>query len=292
MTSPSLHILLSNDDGILAPGLLVMHDTLVAAGHRVSVVAPRGERSASGHAISVWREFPVTRVERDGRPFGVALDSTPADCVKFALAHLLAEDRPQLVVGGINPGPNIGDAVFYSGTVAVAAEAAMYGVPAIAVSLAGRWEDEKNFEPAAKFVVKLAAELPRLGMEPRTFLNVNVPNGPESIIQGVVVTRQGSCAFLDHFKPITTRGEAEIWANQGDAMELSPEEPDLDDRVLEEGYISVTPMRLDITWEAARGRLEQTLRTIDLRTRHAAVRHAQPVEHVEEMSPFPSGPVN
>ena len=283
----SLHILLSNDDGILAPGLLAQYDALVRAGHRVTVVAPLGERSASSHAISVWRQFPVHRMERDGRFFGIALDSTPADCVKFAMSHLLRDDPPELVIGGINPGPNIGDAVFYSGTVAVAAEGALYGLPAIAVSLGGRWRDGKYFEPAADFVVKLIERLNTLPIGPRRFLNVNVPNEPAEKIRGVIVTRQGVSAFADVFEKIDTRDDHEIWANQGNSMRPSPDDPGLDDRVLEEACISITPMRLDITDHAALVSLHQALRGISPALRVGTTHDGEHLEHIEEMSPFP-----
>src|SRR5690606_26981085 len=135
----------------------------------------------SSQAISIWKHLEARFVERDGEPWGWSIDGTPADCVKLALGGLLRDDPPDVVVGGVNPGPNIGDAIFYSGTVAVAAEGAFYGLPAVAVSLCSRYGDERHFEGAANIGVRVAELAARAGvLPPRTLLNVNVPNAPES----------------------------------------------------------------------------------------------------------------
>lgn len=282
-----LHLLLTNDDGIDAPGLHALHDHLVAAGHRVSVVAPARERSGCSQAISIWQPMSERRVERDGRFFGWGIDAMPADCVKVALAGLLAADRPRLVVSGINPGPNIGDAVFYSGTVGAAAEGALYGLPAIAVSIASRYGEERHFAAAAQFTVKLVARIARTGLPARTFLNVNAPNLPPDEIAGVVSTVQGTSSYLDdmHYHD-ELKGLRAVWRNEGAKMRLTPGDGDYDDRVLEQGFISVTPLRLDMTEPRMAGEVQRWLEEImPGQVRHAA--HVEAAPDVEAWSPFP-----
>jgi 5'-nucleotidase len=203
----------------------------------------------------------------------------------------MKDNLPDVVIGGINPGPNIGDAVFYSGTVGVAAEAAFYGVPGIAVSLGDRATEQEEFSGVAEFLVELLKEFDSLDFSERRFININGPKGTAADINGVVVTRAGTARFLDKFVQRESRnGKPEVWRNEGDRMELSRDEDDLDDRALERGHISVTPMHLDITDFQARANLALVLNKIDPRTnRHAPGDVTDRESHVEEVSPFPTG---
>jgi 5'-nucleotidase len=150
-------ILISNDDGIDAPGLAALYDGVKELGE-VTVIAPLRERSAIGHAIS-FKDLKLEKRNRDGEFWGYALDGTPADCVKLGITTLL-EEKPDLVISGINRGANTGNSILYSGTVAAAMEGTMFGVASIAVSLAARrhGSESVNFSTAAKFTVKRERE--------------------------------------------------------------------------------------------------------------------------------------
>jgi 5'-nucleotidase len=286
----ALHVLLSNDDGILAPGLVAFHEALVRAGHRVTIAAPSGERSASSHAISIWKNLETRFIKRDGVPWGWSIDATPADCVKLALSALLTDDPPDAMVSGVNPGPNIGDAIFYSGTVAAAAEATLYGVPAVAVSLCSHYGQERHFETAANFGVRMAEKIAggKL-LPPRTLLNVNVPNLPESELRGVAATLQGQSAYIDQMKlhrPADGLHLPALWRNEGSTMRLSPGEGQWDDWAIEQGRISVTPLRLDLCCPELMAATSDWLEEMapDLARR---VSMAESAPSVETWSPFP-----
>ncbi len=247
-----MKILLTNDDGIHADGLWVLHDAL-AGEHRVTVVAPDRERSAVGHGITLHHPLRVAEVAvRDGLR-GQAVDGTPADCVKLGLSELLLEDRPDLVVAGINPGANVGVSINYSGTVSAAREAALYGVPGLAVSVNGF--PGGHLEDCAGFIARLAGDLARRPMPFGTFLNVNVPDLPAGEIPGARITRQGVSPITEYFeKRVDPRNRTYHWLG-GDTQRF---EPDLaiDWSALSEGYISITPIKCDMTDYALLGDLE------------------------------------
>src|SRR5437868_2350532 len=178
MTTPL--ILVTNDDGVHAPGIKALAAGLASLG-TVHVVAP--DREVSACAQSLTLKHPLRAEKVDERVH--AVDGTPADCVNLALVKLLPR-RPDLVVSGINRGANMGEDVFYSGTVGGAREGTFFGVPAIAISLAGRLEFD--YAPAAAFAAQLGAQVLAQGLPPRTLLNVNVPAGTP---RGAVITRQG-----------------------------------------------------------------------------------------------------
>ncbi len=169
-----MKILLTNDDGIHAEGLWVLHGKLNVR-HAVTVVAPDRERSAVGHGITLHRPLRTARVQVNGGGMGYAVEGTPVDCVKIGLMEIL-DEKPDMVISGINPGANVGVNINYSGTVAAAKEAALYKVPAIAVSIQGRTDDAYDF--AASFTRTLAEHVYKKGLPFGTFLNVNVPDIP------------------------------------------------------------------------------------------------------------------
>ena len=256
-----MRILLTNDDGISAPGLRVLQARL-AARHEVVVVAPDQERSAVGHGITLHhplRAFPVTL---NAHFQGYAVSGTPADCVKLGLFDLLSQ-HPDLVVAGINPGANVGVNVNYSGTVAAAKEAALCGIPAIAVSIQGR--EVLNYEDAAAFVLELAETVFRQGLPRGTFLNVNIPNVPFAEIAGTVISRQGTRLLSDRFEKRTDpRDQAYYWS--GSDPQTFEDDPEIDGAALEGNRISITPIKCDMTDYASLERL----RDWRLRPRDAA----------------------
>jgi 5'-nucleotidase len=209
----------------------------------VTIVAPDTERSAVGHAITTADPLRVSEVRKNGKMYGLAVSGTPADCVKIAIRALLSK-RPQMVVSGINQGPNTGLNVIYSGTVSAATEATMLGIPAFAVSLDSF--TAKEFGYAAKFAARLACVVAKKGLPAGTLLNVNVPAIPGSKVKGVRVTRQGMASFTEEFhKRIDPRNRAYWWLG-GELMDPQ-EKDDTDSAALKRGYVSVTPIHYDMT---------------------------------------------
>ncbi len=235
-------ILVTNDDGIYARGIYELKKALNPLG-TVVVVAPLIEKSAVGHAITLSDPLRVMKVERDGSFFGYAVNGTPSDCVKLGCRCIL-ERKPDLIVSGINQGPNTATNIIYSGTVSAAAEGAIMGIPSIAVSIASFTKNE--FLPAAKFSRQLAERVLQNGLPVGTLLNVNVPAVPEEEIKGVVVTRQGKGRYEEAFdKRIDPNNRVYYWLT-GKRMVLDHGD-DIDDPVVMQNKISVTPIHYDLT---------------------------------------------
>lgn len=230
-------ILVTNDDGVYSPGILALAETLSSLGRTV-VVAPDRERSAVGHSLTLHHPLRAEEI----RPDVYAVDGTPTDCVNLGI-HGLLERRPDLVVSGINRGGNLGDDITYSGTVAAALEATLMGVPAIAFSLDGNSFQLEDFSPAASFAADLAKEVIARGLPSDTFLNVNFP--PQTP-RGVRLTRQGKRRYGDVVvEKIDPRGRKYFWIGVG---ELGFEEAEgTDFSAINAGFISITPLHLDLT---------------------------------------------
>ena len=231
-------ILVSNDDGIRSAGLRALVTGLEALGE-VAVVAPDRERSATGHSLTLSRPLRVTPVDANW----YSVDGTPTDCITLAVMELLSR-RPHLVATGINHGSNLGDDVTYSGTVASAMEATLQGIPAIAVSVAG--DRAFDFRAAAACARRLAEEVLRRGLPADTLLNVNVPNLPPDAIQGWAVTRQGRRVYSESVvRKTDPRGHAYYWIG-GASCAWQPG-AETDHEAVERGWVSVTPLHLDLT---------------------------------------------
>ncbi len=242
------HILLTNDDGIEADGLRAMAAALEPVAD-LSIVAPKAERSGSGHGITVFEDMVIEPFERGGRQWGWALSGMPADCVKVA-ATVLFRDRPiDMVVSGINRGQNAGINVIYSGTVAAAREAAILGLPAIAVSLFYRDEDHLPFETAARVGSEVMRRVLTHGLPKGIMLNVNVPPVAYEELQGTVVTRMGNSGYTDHYedRPPEAASHA-IVRNIGKGWNPSDLASNgLDDHALYADMVSITPIQIDMT---------------------------------------------
>jgi len=231
-------ILVSNDDGISSEGITALEKSLADVGETYTV-APDREQNAMSHALTLHRPL---RVHELG-PKRLAVDGTPTDCVKLALTGLLPF-RPDIVVSGINKGPNLGDDVIYSGTVSAAVESALLGVPAIAISLATF--ENPRFEAAAEFAAALLAHISRGTIPPETLLNVNVPPLPKEQIKGWRLTRQGKRHYSENIvERLDPRGRKYYWIG-GDELGFTREDG-TDGVAIEEGYISVTPLQVDLT---------------------------------------------
>ncbi|MFQ6113736.1 MAG: 5'/3'-nucleotidase SurE [bacterium] len=242
MPPNQLKILLTNDDGINAPGLAALHTQMKEIGD-VFVVAPESEKSAVGHAITLSDPLRVWNFEKNGEFFGHALNGTPVDCVKIAYWALL-EQEPDLVISGINLGSNTGINVIYSGTVSAATEGTILGIPSFAISLATK--KNPDFTYAAKFARNLAEVILEKGLPKGTFLNVNVPPIKEEEIRGVVITRQGKANYLEKFdKRVDPQDYVYYWLT-GTKIQLE-EDSEVDDRAILENKVSVTPVHYDLT---------------------------------------------
>ncbi|WP_008319094.1 5'/3'-nucleotidase SurE [Leptolyngbya sp. PCC 6406] len=206
-----MELLISNDDGIFAPGIRVLADTLAAAGHGVTVVCPDRERSATGHGLTLHKPIRAEAVQGLFAP-GIqawACSGTPADCVKLALGALL-DDLPDMVLSGINQGANLGTDVLYSGTVSAAMEGVIEGLTAIAFSLTSF--KARNFQPAAAFAQALLETLTTSPLPLPMLLNVNIPAVESGAIKGTVIARQGIRRYVDLFeKRIDPRGKTYYW---------------------------------------------------------------------------------
>ncbi|HEX5385385.1 MAG TPA: 5'/3'-nucleotidase SurE [Gemmatimonadales bacterium] len=234
-----MNILVSNDDGVLAPGLALLADACRAVG-TVTVVAPDREQSATSHSLTMHRPIRPTR-----RPDGAfQLDGTPTDCVMLALEALMPE-RPAFVFSGVNLGPNMGEDVLYSGTVAAAMEAVMLGVPGIAISFAG--DEPEMLATYRGRLVELVRRIAGVRDYPRTtLLNVNLPAVPAPDVRGIKVTKLGSRFFSESLKRMQDPSGKEIyWIGGGTITWTGDQESD--HVAVAEGYISVTPLQMDLT---------------------------------------------
>ena len=234
-------ILLTNDDGVYAEGLSVLRTALAEVGE-VTVVAPERPRSASGHAITLHKPLRAETVRIPWGGEGFATNGTPSDCVVLGIFALMP--HCDLVVAGINLGPNIGEDLTYSGTVSAAMEGAICGLPAIAVSLAAF--ESPAYGPAARFAARLAQQVLRRGLPPDVLLNVNVPNIPEEEIAGVAITHQGKRRYEGRVeRRLDPRGRAYYWLGGEIIEDVAGAGSDGD--ALRHGKISITPLHLDLT---------------------------------------------
>lgn len=234
-----LRILLVNDDGINAPGIRSLQKALTSAGHKVIMVAPDSERSAASHSISLRKDIQATRIAENEW----AISGTPVDCVVIALQKIITE-KIDLVVSGINAGQNMGEDVLYSGTVAAAMEAAMFGYPAIALSI-NAYRDQL-FASATDWFMKLI----RTGLDtlakPREVLNINFPNILFEEVKGVRLTRTGHRKYYNFITIINEEEDSFSYRIGGDVPQWDFE-PGTDSEAISEGYISITPLGFELT---------------------------------------------
>lgn len=233
-----MHILISNDDGYLAQGLATLAEALAKFAD-ISVVAPDKNRSAASNSLTL--EMPL-RAIRSENGF-IRVDGTPTDCVHLAITGMLTQE-PDMVFAGINHGANLGDDVLYSGTVAAATEGRFLGLPAVAISLASA--DPKYFDTAAHVAVSLMRKITRHPLPDDTLLNVNVPDIPTESLKGYQSTRLGQRhraePMIQSFDP---RGRQIYWVGPpGSEQDAGP---GTDFYAVNRGYVSVTPLQLDLT---------------------------------------------
>lgn len=259
-----MKILLSNDDGIMAEGIKALTIEL-SKEHEVYVITPDRERSAAGHSLTL--HTPIRVEELDSR-FGAkriwVTSGTPGDCVKIGINAILSEEeKPDLIISGINHGPNLGSDILYSGTVSCAMEGAMMGYPSVAVSLASMSSEPELFKNVAKFMAKFVHKLKDYKFPPKTILNVNVPGLMPEDLAGVAITELGGKMFTDEYdKRVDPRGKVYYWM----AGELIKQcENDASDiNAMRWNKVSVTPITFEMTLKNVMPELEKTLCTEDI----------------------------
>ena len=239
-----MKLLVTNDDGLNAPGLNKLVETLAEMAE-IYVVAPDRERSGTGHGITVFEPIMIKRVDGiEAAQSAWVVYGTPVDCVKLGISALLPAP-PDLVVSGINKGANLGWDVLYSGTVSAAMEGVIMGVPSIAVSLC--LEDNlEDYGFAARFTRAVCRQLEKDGFDKDTIININVPGIPRPGIKGMRVTRLGRRQYENVFEERKDpRGNTYFWMG-GDVVE-EDQEPDSDVTAVNEGFVSLTPIHFDLT---------------------------------------------
>ncbi len=238
------NILVTNDDGIFAPGIYALWEAMQEIGE-VTIVAPDTEKSAVGHAITITDPIRVQQIHRKNGFEGFAVKGTPADCVKIASRSLM-KTPPDIVVSGINSGANVGSNIIYSGTVSAATEGTIIGIPSIAISLNSiKGGDMTASQKVAKTIVK---KVLGNGLPKGILLNVNVPNIPLDSIKGYRITKQGKLVFKDRFeKREDPRGKFYYWM-KGEI--INDTNSDTDGFAIQNDFISITPIHYQLTEES------------------------------------------
>ncbi|NLA53068.1 MAG: 5'/3'-nucleotidase SurE [Clostridiales bacterium] len=231
-----MHILISNDDGIFSPGLLILTHTALERGHRVTVSAPATQQSAMSHRLTIANSLLAKPYDIPGAR-AYAVDGSPVDCVR--LGSYLAEDDPiDFCLSGINDGTNLGSALYYSGTAAAAREAAMLNIPSMALSIGVNATDEM-LNNLSEFALDLLPRLHEKSMPRLTFLNINVESYPISELKGPRICPASDSFYTDRYiKRINPRGVPYFWIEAG--METEPVKPNTDIPLCKEGYITCT----------------------------------------------------
>jgi len=244
-----MHILVTNDDGVNAPGLLALTQEIRKLDAQVTVLAPDHNWSASGHVKTMHRPMRVSETILQDVSQAWKSDGAPSDCVALAMMGVLPQ-KFDLVVSGINPNANVGHDVTYSGTVTAAMEAAIWGIPGIAVSLDApeHYTGPLDFAPAARITRRILTALIKKGFsnEKPPIFNINIPYLPEDEIKGILITRQGLRIYRDELvKRLDPRGRPYYWI--GGEAPTGINEDGTDFGALMQGYISITPLQLDLT---------------------------------------------
>ncbi|PWG03664.1 5'/3'-nucleotidase SurE [Sphingosinicella humi] len=251
-----MRILLTNDDGVNATGLKVLERIAREFSDDIWIVAPTEEQSGAGHSLTLT--FPVRLRKLGERRFCVT--GTPTDSVMMAIAHVMKDDPPDLILSGVNRGANLGEDVTYSGTVSAAMEGALAGIPSIALSQAYAKEgmgDTVPFAAAEAWADEVLRPLIATPMAPRTLVNVNFPALTPSEVKGIRVTQQGLRDYgrLRIVQRTDTRGFDYFWFGLGPMIETPSHSTDLE--AVADGYVAVTPLHLDLTHGPSLGRLAE-----------------------------------
>jgi len=254
-----MKILLSNDDGVMAEGIKALASEL-SKEHEIYIIAPDRERSAAGHSLTL--HTPI-RVEELEAKFGAkriwVTSGTPGDCVKIGINAILSEEeKPDLIISGINHGPNLGTDILYSGTVSCAMEGAMMGYPSMAVSLASMSSEPELFKNVARFMLKFVHKVKEFNFPKKSILNINVPGLMPEDLSGIAITKLGGKMFTDEYdKRVDPRGKVYYWM-AGELIKQC-ENDDSDINALRWNKVSVTPITFEMTLDSVIPELEKAL---------------------------------
>lgn len=244
-----MRVLISNDDGIQAEGIRVLSDVAEKLKYDVTVIAPHRERSAAGHSITLHKPLRMKEV----RPNHYALTGTPVDCIYVGTRHLLKDSKPDMVLSGINIGENLGDSIYYSGTVAAAREGAIFGVPSVAFSIVVGHHPERHklhWETCSSFIEKFLPQFLSVNKHPHYYYNINIPNVALKDLKGIRVCRQGQRFYKDMVTVGSDPREKKYyWI--GGPYNGHDNNPDSDCSLAEQGYVTIVPLHLDATAEDA-----------------------------------------
>ena len=259
-----MKILISNDDGVMAEGIKALV-TELSKEHDVYVVAPDRERSAAGHSLTLHTPIRVEELESKFGAKRIWITSgTPGDCVKIGINAILSEDeKPDLIISGINHGPNLGTDILYSGTVSCAMEGAMMGYPSIAVSLASMTCEPELFKNVAIFIAKFIHKIKEFPFPQKSILNINVPGLMPEDLAGVAITRLGGKMFTDEYdKRVDPRGKVYYWM-AGELIRHCDND-DSDINALRWNKVSVTPITFEMTLDSVIPNLQKALCNEDI----------------------------
>ena len=254
-----MKVLLSNDDGILSNGIRALIEAL-SVKHEVYVVAPDRERSAAGHSLTLHTPLRVEEVDaKYGAKKCWMTTGTPGDCVKLAINAILTdEEKPDIVISGINHGPNLGADILYSGTVSCAMEGAMMGYPSIATSLASLRNEYEDFKFASQFIAEFLNRLNKYKIPPKTILNINIPGLEKEDIAGIAITELGNRIYTDDYeKRVDPRGKVYYW--MAGKLINEPENASTDIAAIRNNKISITPVTYEMTRKNLMQELEESL---------------------------------
>ncbi len=251
-----MRILITNDDGIHAPGLKVLESIAKALTNDVWIVAPETEQSGASHSLTLSRPLRVRKISK--KKF--AVDGTPTDCTLMALTEIIKGTRPDLVLSGVNRGANLAEDVTYSGTVAAAMEATLLGVPAIAMSQVLSFGHPVKWATAETHAPPLIRKLVKAGWPQNVLLNINFPDVLHDAVQGVRVTTQGQRDLSDMVmdKRVDARGFPYYWI--GFRREIGTPEPGTDIAAIAKGFVSLTALQLNLTDEPTMAALKKAIR--------------------------------
>jgi 5'-nucleotidase len=240
-----LKLLLTNDDGIYSEGINFLADVLNSSGHKIAIVAPDRERSAAGHSITISDPLRAKKVVLNNVPelTSYKVNGTPADCVKLGIEKLI-DFEPELIISGINNGPNLGYDVLYSGTVSAAIEGWMMGYSSIAISL--NVNNGYNFYSGAIFINTLIKNINKISIEEKMLLNINLPDINKEFIKGIKITTLGKSLYEDNFEErIDPMGNTYYWLTGESIKDESKNNSDI--WAVYNNFISITPLKLDLT---------------------------------------------
>lgn len=235
-------VLITNDDGYQSPGVHAIREKLIEQGFETITITPDRNMSGTSHSLTFTRPLKIQKMSED---FYYIVDGTPADCVHLGINIILGGQKPDILVSGINTGPNIGNDVFYSGTVGAAREGCLFGIPSIALSVSS--SKNPDYKTVAELAIPIIKTVSIYGLPKGTFLNVNIPTIPKQQIKGYLLTKQGRSAYKEEIvKYLSPSKEEYYWI--GGEEELTEEcQPGTDYTAIKEGYVSITPIRLDLT---------------------------------------------